>query len=502
MTVRILILLLLVFVSCNQTKEFSNNLIQEEVLIDEFNNNVVIVGSTDDPRAFKYLNFLHLSSNSKDKSKSIKYQVENRPDSISYQELNFIESRYIELLSFGTNKFYDLPIFVQPGDSIYVEIRKNEINVTGTSSNHYKLYKEIYKIKYPIFNNDLLIYKGQCLDIYKQHSQLFNDFIIENPEVSDSFIRKTKNRLFMEYYSRIIQLTVEKNGRRIELSDNHFNQISKKYGIETSIKFSDSYFEGLNFKILNDKQLWKTKGYIEVLTSYVHFKYGNILESYSPNHFLQEKNIFINEFTDKAQEIGLANLIIKYYKINPIKNYKNVKVAIEEFKMRHPNSNYMNKVNEVTRLMNKLSKNLSIEMLDEKLISLSGDTLSFSDVLEKSGNRMKVLDIWASWCYPCIQDISIGAKNKGIYAKDYQIDWIYISIDTDLEKWRKKSIELQKYGTLINQYRLLNVQSSALKNKFKINSIPRYIILDKKGYLINDNAPRPVDYISFINSLN
>jgi hypothetical protein len=40
---------------------------------------------------------------------------------------------------------------------------------------------------------------------------------------------------------------------------------------------------------------------------------------------------------------------------------------------------------------------------------------------------------------------------------------------------------------------LPNPSENPLKKQFKINTIPRYMLIDKNGKVIDDNAPRPSD---------
>lgn len=460
----------------------------------------IITGKSDDPQAFKYLNFFYLDIPKK-KLKAENFKIPNHPDSIFFKTEDLLESQYIEILAFGIKKVYELPIFISPGDSINIIIKNGDISVVGTNKSHYKLYKDIYLNEYPIFKNDLLQYKNSCWEVFQKRDSLFEDFILKNPEVSEGFIEKTRSRILFEYYSRILHLTIDKSGRAKELDANHFEQVSKRYGIETSLKFSESYFGNLSFQLLNDPKVVRNKNYLGILRSYVHLN-ENLTDSYSPSQFLIEKEIFLNEFSNKAQEGGLANTILKYIEVSPFRNSSNIKEAIKEFKVLFPNSNYLIKLDESAKNIELLNKLPPKEVLDEKLISIKGDTITFSEMLAQTGKKTRVLDFWASWCGPCIYDIKNGGKNKGLFAKDYFLDWVYISIDTDLEKWKQKALELKKYGTLNNQYLLLDTVNSALKKKFEINSIPRYIIFDKNGYLVNDKAPKPTEYNSFIGALN
>jgi thioredoxin-related protein len=76
-------------------------------------------------------------------------------------------------------------------------------------------------------------------------------------------------------------------------------------------------------------------------------------------------------------------------------------------------------------------------------------------------------------------------------AQKKQIEFVYISIDDNESRW-KKGIE----DNQLNEGKMLLSSggwSSAACSYFKINSIPRYMIFDKKGRVVSDNAPRPSD---------
>jgi len=459
----------------------------------------IITGTSDDPKAFKHLNFLYLQVPKKE-LKLENFKVPNHLDSIYFKTEDLLESQYIEILAFGNKKVYQLPIFITPGDHIHINIKNEALAVAGTHKSHYQFYKDIDLNEYPLFSNDLLQYKNKCWEVFQKREGLLEDFILKNPEVSEDFIEKTRSRIQFEYYSRILRLTIDKSGRAIALDANHFEQVSHKYGIETSLKFSESYFGNLSFELLNDPKVVKTKNYLGILRSYVHLN-QNLTDSYAPSQFIIEKNIFLNEFSNKAQEGGLANTILTYIQVSPFRNSNNIKQAIKEFKELFPNSNYIIKIEELAENIELLNKLPPKEVLEEKLLTIKGDTISFNDMLVQTDKKIRVIDFWASWCGPCITDIKYGGKNKALFANDYLLDWVYISIDTDVVKWQQKALELKKYGTLKNQYLLLDPINSALKKKFELNSIPRYVIIDKNGFLVNDKAPKPTEYDSFIGAL-
>lgn len=99
------------------------------------------------------------------------------------------------------------------------------------------------------------------------------------------------------------------------------------------------------------------------------------------------------------------------------------------------------------------------------------------------------IDIWATWCVPCIREIPALKEIQKKY-EGKNIDFVSISIDTssDTEKWKK----------FISTNALQGIQLIADKEwgsdfikKFGINSIPRFILIDPQGNIVKNNAERP-----------
>jgi hypothetical protein len=75
---------------------------------------------------------------------------------------------------------------------------------------------------------------------------------------------------------------------------------------------------------------------------------------------------------------------------------------------------------------------------------------------------------------------------------DKKIAFIYISTDQKYSDWIDiipKAL-LKNYN---NSYLLMNSETSSLKKVFNLSSLPKYIIVNKEGKVVNTNAPRPND---------
>jgi len=101
------------------------------------------------------------------------------------------------------------------------------------------------------------------------------------------------------------------------------------------------------------------------------------------------------------------------------------------------------------------------------------------------------IDVWATWCGPCIAEIPFLKKVEEKY-EGKNIAFVSISVDVqkDFEKWKKFVKDKQLGG--IQLFADKNWNSDFIKS-FGINSIPRFILIDPSGKVVSADAARPSD---------
>ena len=103
--------------------------------------------------------------------------------------------------------------------------------------------------------------------------------------------------------------------------------------------------------------------------------------------------------------------------------------------------------------------------------------------------KVVLVDVWATWCGPCIAEIPHLKKlEEEMAGKD--VVFISYSIDEmkDLAKW-KEFVTAKKLGgvQLIGDAGF----KSPVCTAYKITSIPRFMVFDKNGKIVSVAAPRP-----------
>lgn len=121
--------------------------------------------------------------------------------------------------------------------------------------------------------------------------------------------------------------------------------------------------------------------------------------------------------------------------------------------------------------------------------NFKGGTTSLSDLKGK----YVYLDIWATWCGPCKREIPhLKNLEKDFHGKN--IEFVSISVDNvdgrrgSHESWLKMVEEKQLGG--IQLFADKDFKSDFIQ-AYNINSIPRFILVDPEGNIVEANALRP-----------
>ncbi len=212
---------------------------------------------------------------------------------------------------------------------------------------------------------------------------------------------------------------------------------------------------------------------------------------YPPSFFDMEEA----DFRTKVSEINskLSSFLEQNKDIDSIV-YKNEKENIDGFETEIFSFYSKNKEREIARAKEFES---FIGQPSPKFINYEnyeGGTTSLADLKGK----YVYVDVWATWCGPCIAEIPYLKEVEKQY-DGKNIQFVSISVDNG-RGYKDQSLEASKEGwrKMIAEKELGGIQlfsDKAWKSDFvtgyKIQGIPRFILIDPRGNVVNADAPRP-----------
>lgn len=472
------------------------------------NNRVVIYGKSDDYEALDYINITDMTYYFGKNKGDINRR---KHDSVFLLLNNIKRPRLIEFTATSKTKQYKTKLFLSPDDTISFIIKNGKLEFLGANdriNNFYiGLYQECPSYKYNAYNYSLFDYKKKVKSIYSKKLAFLNKYIEYNKLISSDFINHVKDDLKQEYYYELINPRSQFT-RLEEISDSlyypeldGFNYlISKEFGQKESFLSLNDYFDNITLKDFDRPDLIDNMFFRENLNLYIrnYFEKSEYVD-YSKNKFLAEKEFIEQNIDKKLHGYAISGMIIDYHIKGfgyDVENAKYITSLIDEYKEKFDefDNTYMNEIKEDLKSIDLV---LSENSLNNKLITKFGDTLTLSEIFKRSDKRIKIIDFWASWCTPCVEEIKKAKEFKDKLTVEKNVEWIYLSIDEDKEKWLKKSEDLKEFLNVRNQYLVLGGKKSPLARALKVQWIPRYVILDKKNQIVLNNAPRPSDSITF-----
>lgn len=174
-------------------------------------------------------------------------------------------------------------------------------------------------------------------------------------------------------------------------------------------------------------------------------------------------------------------------------NYYDHKKMLQYLSEKNPNSEYLPIIRDLIQKENK--KQTVNEETKQSVIIDSKMINSLKELGQIDGLKGKCIyiDLWAIFCMPCKIQFQYNNDLHKMFNQYNNLASVYISIDDEKDEltWKKQ----------IGYYHLSGLNLRASKSLYKdiqeriynggSCSIPRYILLDANGKVLNNNLPRP-----------
>lgn len=108
--------------------------------------------------------------------------------------------------------------------------------------------------------------------------------------------------------------------------------------------------------------------------------------------------------------------------------------------------------------------------------------------LQQFKGKVIYLDLWATWCGPCIEERSYLPALQERF--DEQLAIVSVSTDKDIGAWKAY---VDKHSEQPSTEWHVSDGYEKLRRAIGLRTIPRYLLIDQNGLLLSRNAPKPND---------
>lgn len=118
--------------------------------------------------------------------------------------------------------------------------------------------------------------------------------------------------------------------------------------------------------------------------------------------------------------------------------------------------------------------------VDFTAVNYQGEQVSLSSLKGK----VIYVDLWATWCMPCLQEMPYYEKLKDKFKDNPEVVFVSLSIDDGVNIWKKNIDERKATGNqwLINRTKL---------KSYDIVGVPRSLLIGKDFKIVDMDAPAP-----------
>ena len=197
-----------------------------------------------------------------------------------------------------------------------------------------------------------------------------------------------------------------------------------------------------------------------------------------------EVGAYIQTESEPAKELYQAAFLINEMSMLNM-DFGELEKLTSNFKESYPTSHHISKLENTLLSLENLKEGALVQ--DFSFVDLEGNVINLSQFKDK----IIYLDLWASWCGPCINTFRTKTPDFEKKLRDHDdIVLMYISIDEKQDPWKNYLDKNPMRG--IHLFAGKGFEADIMKY-FKVWGIPRYLIIGKDNKLISPNAPRPGD---------
>ena len=391
----------------------------------------------------------------------------------TFRDTLYLDKGHYSLYYEGEKAF----IYLNPGDDLKITFDIKDFDNTltysgrGSNENNYlikKLLKE-YAIGDTNMKSLAKLNEAEFVEKINFVKEELLTFLDNQKKLSKEFKEKETKRIEYEWVNRINQYEPYKR------------YVNKNPNFKVSNSFPQIPKELINYE---NEQLLNIKPYQVFIRS--HYNDLAIIEK-KKDTSLNDDIAYFKAVKHNAKKPVVKNYLLFKKAMYGINSTNDIEDYYKTFMAESSNEEHKDYIAKKYELLTDKPKTgtLSPSFIDYE--THDGKTFSLTDF----SGKILYIDIWATWCAPCKKEFPYLKELEEKY-KNENIQFISISID--------KLEAKQEWKELIYKQNLSGVQLIAdndwnsdfiKKYAVKGSGIPRFILIDHQGHVIDADAPRP-----------
>lgn len=371
-------------------------------------------------------------------------------------------------LNFSLGREYST-FYVENGYALSLDMDASKFDESIVYSGNGSIENNYLKTKFAL--NQSLKKAGNMREISKLDEVAFIAKIDSVKNVATTFLADAKglSASFFHLEENSILLSSVSKLQNYERYHKHFAKLPE---FKNSESFPNAT-EGIN---MQDESLLGLPVYKSVITDFFMAKVENKEDESGMGYLAVIEKEVSNQKVKDALVYDAAKYTITYT--------DNLEGYYAKFSELQKNEDFAKEIKETyTKLLAIAPGKVSPKFAGYE--NINGGATSLDDLKGK----FVYVDVWATWCGPCKAEIpSLKALEKEYHKEN--IEFVSISVD--------KAADHDKWVAMVNDKELKGVQlfadkdwSSDFVKGYLIKGIPRFILIDPQGNIVNSNAPRP-----------
>lgn len=430
----------------------------------------------------------------------------NSPFNVNYLNDNFLQQR----LFFNSSRISDTIRINTQRNIVEVELSFKVVELSNltlhngdtvlfTYKNDIPTAKVInrktlrYDLDFDILRSSIILKGDIPVTIKYSMPHLFGDFDLSDCQKWNSF-RDSCVKIIKVQFSKELSILDSLQNKGLISNDVYLYKkrclTSKVYNFKRN---GVSYEDISIIKILAD-----TTNYLSSNDTLLYYNYyrsyllKNINIRFKNIPFIQETNGSRPDYCAQFDTICKLNFISdrakEYFLIEKLRNILDECSSSEIDKYQKKFKNITADSAVLKTLLSKYNIDFSTKS-ELQLLDINGKNRNFDSIIANHKESVIYVDFWASWCHPCRESMPFAKKLREEY-QGKNVVFLYLAFN-DQEKAWKEAITKLALNSNCENYFITNPKTSKMIEALKVKSIPRCMLFDKKGTLVNQNAPGP-----------